>query len=92
MKKTLKGYRRWRRFRKGRISYAIGRVKERSLLEAEFEHARWRGVQDRIRRGWIRTYQPVLDDAPYRIFATLKEYVRWCEKNLPPWLGYEKVA
>ena len=37
-----------------------------------------------------RTYRPVLDDAPYRSFETMEEYRRWCEENLPDWLGFSR--
>jgi hypothetical protein len=41
-----------------------------------------------MRFAFIRTYKPVLDDARYRSFDTMAEYRRWCEENLPSWLGY----
>jgi hypothetical protein len=56
--------------------------------EAEFEAARRRPLAVRMRYSFIRTYKPVLDDAPYRSFETMAEYREWCEKNLPGWLGY----
>jgi len=31
---------------------------------------------------------PVIDDVPYRIFGTMKEYREWAEKTLPLYLGY----
>ena len=37
---------------------------------------------------FIRTPQPVIDDAPYRSFDSLEEYRRWCRENLPEYLGY----
>ena len=55
---------------------------------AEFEAAARRSLATRLRYSFIRTYKPVLDDAPYRSFATTQEYRTWCEKNLPDWLGY----
>ena len=39
----------------------------------------------------IYTYRPVLDDAPFRAFATTADYRRWCEENLPDWLGYGRL-
>jgi len=39
----------------------------------------------------IRTYKPVLDDAPYRSFDGMEECRRWCETCLPDWLGYGRV-
>jgi len=41
-----------------------------------------------MRYAFIKTYKPVLDDAPYRSFETMEDYRRWCEANLPDWLGY----
>lgn len=58
---------------------------------AEFEEAaRW-SVEERIRRGFVKTYRPVLDDARYRSFDTMEEYRQWCEANLPEWLGFRRV-
>ena len=50
-----------------------------------------RSVADRMRYGFNYVYKPVLDDVPYRSFATMEEYRQWCERNLPPWLGYGRV-
>ena len=67
---------------------------------AESEHAEWirefeaaarRPLELRMRYSFIRTYKPVLDDAPFRSFATMEEYRRWCEENLPSWLGYGRT-
>ncbi len=58
--------------------------------EAEFEAAARRPLRTRMRYAFIRTYKPVLDDAPYRSFDTTAEYRRWCEANLPVWLGYAR--
>jgi hypothetical protein len=55
---------------------------------AEFEAAARRPLRQRFRYAFIRTYKPVLDDAPYRSFETLAEYRAWCDANLPAWLGY----
>ena len=55
---------------------------------AEFEAAARRPLEQRMRYAFIRTYKPVLDDAPFRAFDTMEEYRTWCEKNLPSWLGY----
>jgi hypothetical protein len=54
----------------------------------EFEAAARRPLAVRMRYAFIRTYKPILDDAPYRSFETTAEYRRWCEENLPEWLGY----
>ena len=58
---------------------------------AEFEAAARRPLETRLRYAFIRTYKPVLDDAPYRSFDTMEAYRRWCDENLPDWLGYGRV-
>jgi len=58
---------------------------------AEFEAAARRPLPMRFRYAFIRTYKPVLDDAPFRSFDTMAEYRQWCERNLPSWLGYGRV-
>ena len=50
-----------------------------------------RSVEQRIKYGFFRQYKPVLDDAPYRIFDTMKEYREWADENLPRYLGYKIV-
>ncbi|MEE9294776.1 MAG: hypothetical protein V3W34_07430 [Phycisphaerae bacterium] len=57
----------------------------------EFEAAARRPLESRMRYAFICTYKPVLDDAPYRAFDTMKDYRRWCEENLPDWLGYGRL-
>ncbi len=57
----------------------------------EFEAARARPIEIRMRYAFIKTYKPVLDDAEYRAFDTMADYRRWCEANLPSWLGYSRV-
>ena len=57
----------------------------------EFEAAARRPLAQRWRYAFIRTYKPVLDDAPYRSFETMEDYRRWCEEKLPSWLGYGRV-
>ena len=57
----------------------------------EFDAAARRPLAQRWRYAFIRTYKPVLDDAPYRSFETMEDYRRWCEDNLPSWLGYGRV-
>ena len=59
--------------------------------EQEFEAMARRPLPMRVRYGFIKTYKPVLDDAPYRSFESLEEYRQWCEKELPSWLGYGRV-
>ncbi len=59
----------------------------REWLE-EFEAAARRPLETRFRYSFIHTYKPVLDDTTYRSFDSMEEYRRWCEENLPSWLGY----
>ena len=54
----------------------------------EFEAAARRPLHTRLRYSFVRTYKPVLDDAPYRSFSSMAEYRAWCAENLPDWLGY----
>jgi hypothetical protein len=61
----------------------------REWLE-EFEAAR-RPLRTRFRYAFIKTYKPVLDDARFRAFDTTADYRRWCEENLPDWLGYGRI-
>jgi hypothetical protein len=61
----------------------------RQWLE-EFEAASRRSLETRFKYSFIKTYKPVLDDAPYRSFETMEEYRKWCDENLPDWLGYKR--
>jgi hypothetical protein len=63
----------------------------RSEWLEEFAAAARRPLETRLRYAFIRTYKPVMDDAPYRSFSSLEEYRRWCEAKLPTWLGYGRV-
>jgi hypothetical protein len=60
-------------------------------LLAEFEAAARRPLTQRMRYAFIHTHKPVLDDARFRAFDTTAEYRRWCDQNLPDWLGYGSV-
>ena len=62
----------------------------RDWLE-DFEAAARRPLPLRLRYAFIHTYKPVLDDASFRAFDSLEDYRRWCEENLPEWLGYGRV-
>lgn len=64
---------------------------ERLAWEEEFAAAARRPLPVRLRYAFVRTYKPVLDDASYRSFDTMEEYRRWCETELPSWLGYGRV-
>jgi hypothetical protein len=74
------------------VFYVVGRADERSLQQAEFAYAVQRTLRARIQRGWIKTYRPILDDAPHRIFPTMRQYTTWCQETLPSWLGYGTSA
>lgn len=55
---------------------------------AEFEAAARHTLEERWKYAFIKTYKPVMDDAKSRSFETMAEYRKWCEENLPTWLGY----
>lgn len=57
----------------------------------EFEAAARRPLEQRWKYAFIKTYKPVLDDAPYRVFDTMQQYREWCDTNLPKWLGYGRI-
>jgi hypothetical protein len=67
------------------------RETDRRAWEEEFAAAMQRPLSLRIRYGFVRTYKPILDDAPYRSFEHMDDYRRWCETELPSWLGYGRV-
>jgi len=50
-----------------------------------------RPLLDRVKYGFCLTHKPVLDDASYRSFSSTAEYRRWCNENLPDWLGFKIV-
>jgi len=51
-----------------------------------------RPLKDRLKYGFARVHRPVLDDAPWRAFATMAEYRAWCEANLPDYLGFKRAS
>jgi len=57
----------------------------------EFEAAARRPLRERMAYAFIRTRKPVLDDEPFRAFDTMEDYRRWCEANVPSWLGYGRT-
>lgn len=75
--------------------HTLGSVNQDSAIPAEwlaeFEAAARRPLSQRLQYAFVRTYKPVLDDAPYRSFESLADYRRWCEESLPDWLGYGRV-
>ena len=64
---------------------------ERRAWMEEFEAAARRPLAVRLRYAFVRTHKPVLDDAPYRSFERMADYRRWCDTQLPSWLGYGHV-
>jgi hypothetical protein len=64
---------------------------ERRDWELDFDAAARRPLAQRFKYSFIRTYKPVLDDARFRAFATMREYREWCEVNLPSFLGYGRA-
>ena len=57
---------------------------------AEFEAAARRPLKQRWKYAFIKTYKPIMDDAPSRSWETMADYRQWCEENLPDWLGYRR--
>jgi hypothetical protein len=49
---------------------------ERRQWWAEFEAAARRPLEQRMKYAFVKTYKPVLDDAPYRAFDTMEDYRR----------------
>ena len=58
---------------------------------SEFQATRRRGLKKRLYYSFVRTFKPVLDEASFRSFDSMKSYRQWCEKNLPSWLGYGRT-
>lgn len=60
----------------------------------DFKSSLKRPLKERCSYSFIKTYKPVMDDIDsrvgYRAFGTTKEYRKWCEENLPDWLGYRR--
>ena len=65
---------------------------ENELFREQCRRQLQRPLRDRIRFGFYRSHKPVLDDAPFRSFETTAEYRKWCDENLPRYLGYRQVA
>jgi len=59
--------------------------------DEEFAAAARRPLELRMKYAFIKTYKPAMDDAPFRAFETTADYRKWCEENLPDWLGYGRV-
>lgn len=68
--------------------YRIGRISEEEQLIFDFSDGLSRTVYERIQLGFIPMKLAVIDEAPYRIFSTTKEYRKWANENTPSSLGY----
>ena len=68
--------------------YRIGRISQEEQFRFDFLDGLSRTVYERIQLGFIPMKLPVIDEAPYRIFGTTKEYRKWANENTPTWLGY----
>ncbi len=68
--------------------YHIGRLTEEEEWRLDFADGISRPVSERIALGFAPMKLPVIDDQPYRIFETMRDYREWAAKSLPAWLGY----
>jgi hypothetical protein len=68
------------------------KVPEEEAWREQCRHQLERDVATRIKYGFCHVYKPVLDDAPWRAFATMAQYRDWCEQNLPAYLGYGRPS
>jgi hypothetical protein len=75
-----------------RVSASDPDAEQRRQWFEEFEAAARRPLRQRFRYAFIKTYRPVLDDADFRSFESMSEYLAWCEQNLPSWLGYGQTV
>ena len=71
-----------------KIIYKIGKTSEEEHLRLDFLDGLSRPVEERIELGFVPMKLPVIDDLPYRIFETVKEYRDWAQSALPRYLGY----
>lgn len=76
---------------KRELIYRIGKLSRKEQLKLDFSDSLSRSVKERIELGFIPMKIPVIDDVPYRIFNTMREYRKWANRSLPKWLGYYKV-
>lgn len=71
------------------MSYKKIKQKEIQLWREQCRRQIKRSLKDKINYGFVYTYKKVLDDASFRIFSSMSEYKKWCDKNLPVYLGYK---
>jgi hypothetical protein len=63
-------------------------MSEEEQFRFDFLDGLSRTVYERIQLGFIPMKLPVIDEVPYRIFSTTKDYRMWANGNTPSWLGY----
>lgn len=73
------------------LYYCYSKEDKGIIIKKEFELSLMRSVWERVDRGFIKTYKPIIDDAPYRFFNRIEDYKNWCNKKLPGWMGYGKA-
>ncbi len=74
-------------------SMARSEVEQRVADWADFDAWQKLSVEERLTRGCLNTFKPVMDEGPgYRSWETMEDYRQWCEANLPEWLGYRRVT
>ncbi len=71
-----------------KIIYQIGKLNEEEQLRFDFLDGLSRTVRERIQLGFILMKLPIINELPYRIFNSTKEYRKWANENTPMWLGY----
>ncbi|MGH2567642.1 MAG: hypothetical protein ACRDGA_04835 [Bacteroidota bacterium] len=71
-----------------KLEYNLGRRPEEEQLALDFRDGLARTMEERVELGFLPMKLPVMDDAPYRVFATMEEYRTWAESSLPRYLGY----
>lgn len=60
-------------------------------FKAQYRRQLERSLEQRLKYGFFRQYKLILDDEPYRVFDTMKEYREWADANLPRYLGFKIV-
>ena len=70
------------------VLYHIGRLTEEEALRLDFSDGLSHAVDERIGLGFMPMKLPIINEEPYRIFNSTKEYRKWANRNLPNWLGY----
>jgi hypothetical protein len=71
-----------------RIVRTMSDTPDDAAWREQCRHQLERDVATRIKYGFCHVHKPVLDDVPVRTFTTMEEYRRWCDRELPAYLGY----